>query len=393
MLKINKPAMFVVIGSFLVAYFGGGSIPYLIFYMIAGVYLFSFLLAFFPIRKFIGYQKIEEGNYYVGDMIKILSFVENDSLGFLPNVEIWDRTVEKLENRVSNSKVTFLGPMKREIIIKELTAKYRGIYSMGPLDINISDTMNLFTWKKRIQSEDFFKVYPRIHNLENFNLKSMQSYGTMSTKQKAYEDNSSVSDIRKYMPGDSMKKIHWKVSAKKNIYHVKNYEMTGSAFSYIFLDFKKSCFNGEKSLDLEEKAVEAAASIASFMLKNLVSINMYINCSRLCYTKGRDVKEVINFLELLSEVKPDGQSTMKDVIEKRIKLISKGASVIIITGNITREELSTYCAVKNMGFDLILIYVNDLKMQKETMTILQRSDVKIYHIDSESNMKGVLEAI
>jgi uncharacterized protein (DUF58 family) len=253
--------------------------------------------------------------------------------------------------------------------------------------------MSLFTWEKKIQTEEFFKVYPRVHNLENFNLKSMQSYGTVTTMQKAYEDNSSVSDIRKYVSGDSMKKIHWKVSARKNCFHVKNYEMTGSAFSYIFLDFKKDSFTGERSLDLEEKAVEAAASIASFMLRNSVSINMYVSCSKLCYTKGRDVKEIINFLELLSEVRPDGQNTMKDVIEKRIRLISKGASVIIITGNITNEELSIYSAVKKMGFDLIIVYVNDKEILEDKRIILDKSDIKVYHIDSESDIKGVLEAV
>jgi uncharacterized protein (DUF58 family) len=361
--------------------------------MITGVYLLSFLLTYFPTRKIVGHQKVGEGNYYVGDTVEIESFVENDSLGFLPSIEIWDRTVEKLTNKPSKSTITFLGPMKREIVRESITTKYRGIYNMGPLDINVSDALNLFTWKRRIQAEDFFKVYPRIHNIENFNLKSMQSYGTMTTKQRAYEDNSSVSDIRKYVSGDSMKKIHWKVSARKNSFHVKNYEMTGSAFSYIFLDFKKGSFKGENSLDLEEKAVETAASIASFMLKNSVSINMYVNCSKLCYTKGRDVKEIINFLELLSEVKPDGQNTMKDVIEKRIRLISSGASVIIITGNMTEEELSIYCAVKNMGFDLIIAYVNDEKMIEDKRILLEKSDIKIYHIDSESDIKGVLEAI
>lgn len=393
MLKIKKSALVILIASFLLARFGGWEIPHLMFYMAFGVIVLSFLWSGRIIKKINAYQRIEQRDYYVDEILEVNSFIDNDSLLPVPHMEIIDRTEESIGGEVPKSTITSLLPTEREIIRKNITAKYRGLYNLGPVDIEIYDALGVCKRKRRIYSNTYFRVYPRIHNIEKINLKSMQSYGTLTTKQKTYEDNTSVSDIRRYLPGDSIKRIHWKVSAKKSNLFVKNYEMTGSAATYIFLDFKKNCYNGENIRDLEEKAVEAASSIISYLLNNSVSIEMYINSARAYYTKGRDIKELTNFMDILCEIKTDGIKTMKDVLQKRIRLISRGSSIIVITGDINEEEAVMYGSIKNMGYDIILIYVGDFEIKEDIKRTINDYNVKINVIRSHSDIKGVLEAI
>lgn len=393
MLKIKKSAFFILIASFLLASFGGWEIPHLMFYMVLGVIIVSFLWSGRITKKVSAYQRIEQRDYYVDEKFEVDSYIDNDSLLPIPHIEIIDRTEELVSGEMAKPTITSLFPMEREIIHKDITAKYRGLYNLGPIDIEISDALGILTRKRRIYSDTYFKVYPRIHNIEKINLKSMQSYGTLTTKQKTFEDNTIVSDIRKYSPGDSIKRIHWKVSAKKGDLLIKNYEMTGSAATYIFLDFKKNCYKGENIRDLEEKAIEAASSTISYLLNNSVSIEMYINSASAYYTKGRDIKELVNFMDILCEIKTDGNKTMKDVLEKRIRLISKGSSVIVITGAINEEEAVIYGSIKNMGYDIILIYVGDFQIKEEIKKTINNYNVKINVINSHSDIKGVLESI
>lgn len=393
MLKIKKSAVFMLIAAFLLARLGGWEIPHQIYYMVSGVMIISFLWSGRITKKVNAYQKLDQKDYYVDDTLEITSFVDNDSFFPIPHMEIVDRTEESLRSEKSKPTVVSLFPTEREIIKSNIVAKYRGIYDLGPIDIEVSDALGVVTRRHTIYSNTSFKVYPRVYDLENLNLKSMQSYGTLSTKQKAYEDNTSVSDIRKYSPGDSIKRIHWKVSAKKRSLLVKNYEMTGSAAAYIFLDFKRNGFRGDSERDLEERAVETATSIISYMLKNSVSIEMFINSSMAHYTRGRDIKELKNFMDILCEIKSDGYKTMKDVLEKRIKLLSKGSSVIVITGNINEEEARIYGSIKAMGYEVILIYISDYPIDGNIRSIMDNYYLKTCSINTDSDIKGVLESI
>ena len=390
MYRVKKSVIILSAAAFIFAIFGGGEVPWLILYMTFGTFLFSFLWCKFVFKQLTGFQKIESKDYYVDDNITIQSFIDNDTLLPVPHVEVHDTTIGKISDEKDCLSVFNLTPTEREIINSNAIAKYRGIYELGPLEVSISDIFGIFTFKRNIYSNTYFKIYPRIYDIEKFNLKSMQSYGTMSTKQKTYEDNTSISDIRKYYPGDSVKRIHWKISARMGSFYVKNYEMTGSASVYIFLDFRDNCYKGINDRAIEEKAIESVSSVVSYFLKNQVSIDMYVNAQRLYYTKGRDIKEINSFLEILCEIKTGGNRSIEDVFEKRIKLISKGSSIILTTGIIDNKDADKYSEIKQMGYDLVLIYISDEKLNEKIYSIIKNSDIKLYQVNSTSDIKGVL---
>lgn len=392
MFKIRKSNIIIITAAMLIAIIGGGTIPYLIFYTIAGVFIISYFWGRKIINKVYIYQRAENRDYYVGDTIEITSYVDNDTFYPVPYIEIRDNSRKQIEGEASKPTIMSLMPTEREVINSKVFARYRGIYDLGPVEVSVSDVFGAYNWRRKIYSDTYIKVFPKVYNIERFNLKSMQAFGTVTTKQRAYEDNISISDIRKYFPGDSYKKIHWKVSAKKGTIHVKNYEMTGSASAFVFLDFKKDCFKGDNIRVLEEQAIEAAASIVSYFLKDSVSINMYVNASKLYYMKGRDVKELRNFLEILCEIKADGNSSMGYILEKRIRLIDKKASLLIITGDINEKDAMVYCSIKQMLFDIVIIYIGDNDIDLEIKSLIENNEIKIYHIKSDSDIKGVLES-
>lgn len=393
MVEVKKSAILILIISFVFAISAGFEIPYLAFYTIIGGIVISWLWCRYVSKSLIIHQKIDGNNFHVGDIIQVQSFLDNDSLFPVPNVEIVNRTEEKITFEEPVTTLVSILPMGREIITGKLTAKYRGIHYLGPIDVEVNDALGIFKFKRRIYSDSVIKIYPKVYDLMNFNLRSMQAYGTVTTKQKAYEDNTVVSDIRKYYPGDSIKKVHWKVSAKKGGIFVKNYEMNGSAVTNIFMDFNRDSFKGENVRELEERAVEAGASIISYMLKNDVPVELYVNSTKLNFTKGRDIKEITKFLDVLCEVKPVGNKRMGEVLEKRIRLISRGSSIIVITGDIDEKDCAAYCGIKSLGYDLIVVYVSDFKVQEKVEKMLSSSGIIRYDVDSKSNIKGVLERV
>jgi uncharacterized protein (DUF58 family) len=391
MLRVKKSVIVLSSASLILALLGGGKIPYLIFYMISGVFLISFLWTRYVAKRIVAYQKTGSREYYVDDSITIQSYIDNDTILPIPYVEIIDNTIGNMGDVQPRPNIVSMMPTERELVESKTQIKYRGIYDLGPVELRISDVFGAFTWNSKYYSKSFVKVYPRVHHIERFGLKSLQSFGTLSTKNKAYEDNTSVSDIRKYSLGDSVKKIHWKVTAKKGSLHVKNYQLTGSASGYIFLDLKKSCYSKGNPRVLEEKAVETAASLVSYFLSKSVSINMYVNALRLYYTKGRDINELKSFLDILCEVSSQGQKSITEVLEKRVRLMTRGSSIIVITGDATQEDTRIYCSLKKIGYDLVVILVGDEEIDSQVKSTLINSEIKTYFINSNSDIKGVLE--
>ncbi|SKA93429.1 Uncharacterized conserved protein, DUF58 family, contains vWF domain [Caloramator quimbayensis] len=393
MFKVKKSAILLLFIFFITSRIAGGKIPYLIFNIIFLTFLLSFIWASYIKRKITVFQKYDDKDYYVDDYIEIKSIIDNDTLLPTPQIEVVDKTIKKFSKEEPTTFIFSLMPLCREFTFENFKLKYRGIYELGPLEIKITDVFGIFSWKYKIYSSVNLKVYPRVREINFFSLNSMQSYGTLNTLQKAYEDNTSISDIRKYNEGDNFKRIHYKVSAKKGELYIKNYDMTGSASAFIFLDFNSNCFLGENSKELEERAVESAASIAAYLLKKAVSLNLYVNSSNVYYTSIRDTKDIKSLLDILCEIKPAGKSEIRDLIEKRIKFIKKGSTLIIITGNITIKDVETYCYIKESGYDFIIIYVSDFIIERDLKERILTNGIIMYKISSNSDIKEALEKV
>jgi uncharacterized protein (DUF58 family) len=388
--RIQKNVIFISLILLLVALIAGGKLPYQIFYTVAGAFIISYLWLLKVLSKISGYQRIRKNEFNVGDMIEIESFVENDSFLPVPYVEITDLSLAHIKGVFPKPVIASLIPFETEIVRNSLPLRYRGVYKIGPIDIKISDVFRAFYREIKVYSDVSFRVYPRVYEIKRFDLKSMQSYGTFAVKQRAFEDYSTVSDIRKYFPGDSVKKVHWKVSAKRANLYVKNYEMTGSASVCIFLNFNNNCY--DNSIDLEERAIESTASLISYLLYNKVCIEMYVNSSQLYFVKGRDINEFNNFLNVLCEIKTNGTNNNAEIIEKRMRLIPRGSSIIIVTGSINYKEGLSYCGIKEMGYDVVLVYISDNTLENDVLSMINSAGVRLYLVNSDSNIKGVLES-
>ncbi|MGN0779045.1 MAG: DUF58 domain-containing protein [Aristaeellaceae bacterium] len=82
---------------------------------------------------------------------------------------------------------------------------------------------------------------------------------------RATEDVSNPADFRNYQPGDAMKKIHWKLSARKGDLMVRRYEEPVLSDALVLLDCSAppSFGHPEAEADIRDTLLETAASIMS----------------------------------------------------------------------------------------------------------------------------------
>ncbi len=113
--------------------------------------------------------------------------------------------------------------------------RYCGAYTVGADEIAVYDFFRIFRLKKKISSETIITVLPNL--IPSGGHASFGESGESSEKS-ASHNPIEFGDIRQYIPGDSVKSIHWKLSAKSEELHVRKYTEEGGKKAVVLCDFE-----------------------------------------------------------------------------------------------------------------------------------------------------------
>jgi len=170
-----------------------------------------------------------------------------------------------------NGMYELFGKAKIELSA-DISSKYRGVYKIGIESIEIMDFLKLFRFVKPMKDSIFITVCPDVVEFSDklFLVSPSEQIGV--SRKTTAEDYSSISDIRPFQHSDSMKKIHWKLSAKKNELMVKNYDITNNTATAIIVDNRLTPDMVPEKCALEDMLVEMAVSI----VKHNLSLNQSV---------------------------------------------------------------------------------------------------------------------
>jgi uncharacterized protein (DUF58 family) len=111
----------------------------------------------------------------------------------------------------------------------------------------------------------FLTVYPKIVPLAHLGLPSKSPFGSLKTHKIIYEDPSRIVGVRDYVPGDSLRKINWKVSAALGKLQVRKFEPAITLDTLIFLNLNLEEYDLAYADGATELAITVAASIANHL--------------------------------------------------------------------------------------------------------------------------------
>lgn len=132
-------------------------------------------------------------------------------------------------------RITLL-PMGCHIINSRVSFPLRGSYDIGVKYLYISDLFGLFRTEMKLELHRTVVVYPRNIVMSADTNRSDTDLPTSVTRKSSSPEQAEPADIRDYVPGDSMKNIHWKLSSKSEELQVKNYASNTDRHTYILCD-------------------------------------------------------------------------------------------------------------------------------------------------------------
>lgn len=139
----------------------------------------------------------------------------------------------------------------------------RGVFRFGTVDVHSTDPLRLWRRETSQPLGALLVVRPRIHPLAGYFGGGGMRVGAgepTATLQGGSEADVDLVGLRPYVPGDDLRRIHWRTSARRNEPHVVQVEPPASpAPVIVVLDTRATACGPERF----EFAVEAAASICS----------------------------------------------------------------------------------------------------------------------------------
>ncbi len=207
----------------------------------------------------------------------------------------------------------------------------RGLFTLGPTHLRTGDPLGLYTVTQSYPETTTMIITPRIVHLPTIEVALGGRAGTGRPKANAPEPTVSASGVRDYAPGDSLRRIHWPTSARRNDFYVRLFDSTPAGDWWIFLDMDQMAQVGQGDTSTEEHSVILAASLADRGLRNNKAVGLVTHGQETVWLPPQEGEaQRWQILRALAMIKP-GPRSLGDLLSRTRPSFGQQASLIIIT--------------------------------------------------------------
>ena len=148
----------------------------------------------------------------------------------------------------------------------QTTCDRRGLYEFSELDVSSKGPFGLFNAKYRLQASNQVLIYPSYYPLKRLRLLETRQVAERHTTRVGV--GTQVVSTREYRPGDPLRQIHWRSTARHGELVVKEFAEEDQPSLTVVLDLEATGSLGQGKFSTFETAVRIAASLAYYAANN-----------------------------------------------------------------------------------------------------------------------------
>jgi uncharacterized protein (DUF58 family) len=253
----------------------------------------------------------------------------------------------------------------------EIVPPSRGLYTIGPARTQLADPVKLFISEATIGEPDSFQVYPELLPVKvNIHPHKTGAWRGLAPSRRAGV-GMEFHGVRDYQPGDEMRNINWKATARLARIVTNEYETERAIDSVLILDAARisGTIIGPKSiLDYE---ADAALSLASFLLNagNRVGLILHGHFRHWLYP-GFGRRQYLKLREQLTLAQEgDSEIPLRFLVSQLAPMILSHGSQIILVGHLFSTGLpEAVTTLQSLDYQVTAVLVQPYRGKDETMT-------------------------
>ncbi len=269
--RIIIAALIIITGVF--ASFNGGSAKTL-FYIFLLIPFSSLFYTVYVYIRFRIYQNVESKMIVKGEKTPYFFVLSDEDF-----IAYTDIRVEFLEDystpqNMELSRSYCLIPGERNEYHTEILCHYRGEYSIGIKSVVITDFLGLMKIRYPQHSNIHMIVLPKIIDINSISLSPVDEDSKLLRFSHSSSTEPPDCESRKYVTGDSIKLINWKISAKKRELYVRQNSDSQKNEIIFIMDMMPVRTDDYSRIITEDKIIECALTTANYLVKKKVPLTV-----------------------------------------------------------------------------------------------------------------------
>jgi uncharacterized protein (DUF58 family) len=331
-------------------------------------------------------------------------------------VEIIDKS--KLPGSDASRVLFMIKPRANRVYQSNTRLTHRGEYFLGPTMIRTGDPFGLFYAERIFPGKDNLLTIPLQYDIDHFSSLAGQLSGGKALRSSSQDSTPYASSIREYRIGDSISRIHWRSTARRQRLMVKEFDQDPQSNIWVLLDANQSSqvqlidnvslveINQNAKIqkttkinlpaDTFEYAVTSVATIVKYFIRLGRAVGFASMGSNLSYlTAERGERQLGKVIEALAFIDSNGKLPLLGLVQSQEANFVKGCTVILVSSSPANElEICTdYLLLR--GLKMILVYIDSKSFQDKKSTprlseLYKAKGVEFYWIKKNDDIKSIL---
>lgn len=262
-------------------------------------------------------------------------------------------------------------------------ARHVGTYACGVEKVEIRDLFLFFVRRKPIAGGmRQVPVLPMPFDIEKPHFVEGDEGGKPLAR--TTEDYTSPEDTRTYLPGDAMKRVHWKLSSRRRELVVRRYEMPSPPDTLILLDCAVPAGGDgvqEGRERLRDALCETAVACAGLQMRDASPVRLPVYGENATEFASDHASGLHQLQETLAYQPFDGEQDFAAVLRMELRRMRRTGAVIIITTRLDAKIVDAVSAIRRMGPSARLYLCTfDASPARECVARLQHHLVEVCYV-------------
>jgi uncharacterized protein (DUF58 family) len=359
---------------FLIGVFTGKAYLFNLGYMMLGVIILSYLWSWLAVRWISITRKTRARRAQVGRAFEETFVVKNRAI--IPKLWLEVEDKSDLPDHRASRVVPSLGIGGQYEWSLQTRCVARGEFRLGPMVLMSGDPFGLFTARRHINATSRVVVYPTMVKLSHVDLPMGMLSGGEAQRQRSHYVTTNAAGVRDYVPGDSINRVHWRTTARRNQLTVKEFEIDPLVDIWLFSDFAPASLIEDPTLKRSETGYiiptmggipasteEYVAVVSASLARYFVELERILGF--IAYTPKREIhqpergrRQLTHILETLAVARSASQYTLAQMMVLEAQSFSRGTTLIIVTSSADNTWVTEAMLLSKRGIKVMCVLID-----------------------------------